>query len=276
MNVKKVVSGILKYTVMVFVVIVSVVPLLWVIMASFKTNAQILNEPFGLPTSIGFEAYADVLNKYEMFSYALNSLIVSVVSTAAALLIFAMGAYVLAKYDFWGKKVFYILFTMTLLVPGHTKSQPIFSLVTALKLYDTKQALILVYLSAGMAMSVFVLRAAFMSVPKELSEAASVEGAGFFRIFWQINVPLAKTGITTAGILMFLSNWNEYYFAMLLTSSPKNRTLPLALRFFNDAFSYDYTKMFAALTIAILPGIIIYMFAQEQIQESFASSGVKG
>ena len=89
-------------------------------------------------------------------------------------------------------------------------------------------------------------------------------------------MPLAKTGIFTAGILMFLGNWNEYYFAALLTSSARNRTLPVSLASFNQAFSYDYTRMFAALTLVVLPGIIIYMFAQEQVQASVAGSVVKG
>ena len=125
-------------------------------------------------------------------------------------------------------------------------------------------------------MSMFILKSTFMSIPKSLDEAAAIEGAGFFRIFWKINLPLAKSGLATAGILMFLNNWNEYFYASLLTSSDLNRTLPLALQFFNEAFSYDYTKLFAALTVVVLPGIILYAFAQEQVQESIAASGVKG
>lgn len=271
-----VIVNILMYAFMAFIVLVSVFPLIWVLISSFKSNAQIMNEPFALPDSLNFEAYREVLESYDMIHYALNSLMIASVATAVALIIFSMGAYVIAKYDFPGKNLFYILFTMTMLVPGHTKAQPIFSLVTRLKLYDTKAALMLVYISAGMAMTIFILKSAFMSIPKELSESAEIDGAGFFRIFWQINLPLAKSGISAAGILMFLGNWNEYFYAMLLTSSAKNRTLPLALAFFNDAFSYDYTKMFAALTIAVLPGILIYMLLQENIQASYASSGVKG
>lgn len=273
---RKLVSTVFTYFVLGFVVIVSTLPIIWVLISSFKTNAQIMNDPFSLPTSISFKAYFDVFEQYNMLQYSLNSLVIAVVSTTISLLVFSMGAYVIAKYDFRGKNFFFLLFTLTMIVPGHTKAQPIFSIISALDLYDTKAALMLVYISTGMALSVFILRSAFMSIPKDLDEAAEVDGMGFFRIFWSVNLPLAKAGLSTAGILMFLNNWNEYFYAMLLTSSAKNRTLPLALAFFNDAFSYDYTKMFAALTIAVIPGIIIYVIAQEQIQESFASSGVKG
>jgi raffinose/stachyose/melibiose transport system permease protein len=125
-------------------------------------------------------------------------------------------------------------------------------------------------------MSLFVLRSAFMAEPQELDEAATIDGAGFFRVFFKVNLPLVRTGLSTAGVLMFLGNWNEYYYAALLTSSAKNRTLPVALSFFNQAFSYDYTRMFAALTLVVLPGIIIYMIAQEQVTASVATTGIKG
>ena len=115
-----------------------------------------------------------------------------------------------------------------------------------------------------------------MAIPKSLDEAAIVDGAGFMRIFWSINLPLAKSALTTAGILMFLNNWNEYYFASLLTMSDSQRTLPIALSYFTSEFSYNYTELFAALAIVVLPGIILYIFAQEQVQVSMASTGIKG
>jgi raffinose/stachyose/melibiose transport system permease protein len=183
---------------------------------------------------------------------------------------------VIAKYRFPGKNLFYALFTLTLLVPGHTRTQPIFSIIMNLSLYDTKTGLMLVYLSGGLAMSMFILRATFLSVPYELNEAATIDGAGFLRTFMTVILPLSKTGLSTAGVMMFLGNWNEYFYAALLTSSPANRTLPVALSFFNQAFSYDYTRMFAALTIVVLPGILLYVFAQEQVTASVASSGIKG
>ena len=151
-----------------------------------------------------------------------------------------------------------------------------FSLVTKLNLYDNIWGVALVYMSMGLAISIFILKPAFMSVPKSLDEAAVIEGANFFTVFFKINLPLAKGGLATAGILMFLGNWNEYFYASILTSSDLTRTLPLALQFFTEAFSYNYTRLFAALTVVILPGIILYVIAQEQVQASVATSGIKG
>ena len=134
----------------------------------------------------------------------------------------------------------------------------------------------LVYLSSGMALSMFILKATFQTIPAELNEAATLDGASFLKTFLLINMPLAKSGMVTAGVLMFLANWNEFYYANLLISSPSNRTLPVVTVLFNSMFNYNYTYTFAALTIVILPGIILYSLMQKQVQESIVASGVKG
>lgn len=275
-NIVKLIKGIISYGILLFTVIVSIFPILWIAMSAFKTNGQILSNPFSLPTSFDFTPFIKAFTQYNFLLYTFNSFFISSLATLMALFIFTLAAYVLAKYEFRGKNLFYILFTLTLLVPGHTKAQPIFSLILSLDIYDTPWALILVYLSNGMALAVFILKAAFNTIPKSLDEAALIDGANFWKIFTKINLPLIKSGLATAGILMFLGNWNEYFYAMLLTTSSKNRTLPLALAFFTETFSYNYTEMFAALTIVVLPGIIVYTLAQEQVQKSVASSGVKG
>lgn len=264
------------YLILLFTVFVSIFPILWVFVSSFKTNKAILSSPFSLPDAISIQPYIDVFTQYNFAKYFGNSLLISLVSTAAALFIYALAAYVIARYEFRGKNLLYVLFTITLLVPHHAKAQPIFSLIFKMGLYDTKSALILVYTSTGMALALFILRATFMTIPKSLDEAALIDGCNFWQIFWKVNVPLARSGLATAGILMFLANWNEYFYAVILISGEKNRTLPVALGFFNEAFSYNYTKMFAALTIVVVPGIILYLLAQEQVQKSVASSGVKG
>ena len=275
---KKLVTNVFIYLVEAFVITICVFPIIWVIVSSFRTNAEILAGPFSFPSSLetGFDAYRYLFEKYRFVLYFKNSLITSVLSTVIALICFSMAAFVLAKFRFPGRNLLFALFTITMLVPGHSKAQPIFSMINAMGQYDELSGLTIVYLGGGIAMSIFVLRSAFIAIPKELDEAATIDGASFIRTFVSINLPLSKSGLATAGILMFLSNWNEYFYASLLTSSESRRTLPVALEFFNQSFSYDYTNMFAALTIVIVPAIIMYVFAQDQVQASVASSGLKG
>lgn len=273
-----VLTRIFMYIFIIHTILISVFPVLWVILSSFKTNAEILNGAFVMPSSIqtGLEAYRYMFEKYDFISYFFNSLKVSLLSTIVSLVIYSMAAYALAKFRFPGRNLLFGLFTITLLVPATAKAQPIFSLIIRMNLYNSLTGLSLVYISCGMAMSLFILRSAFLSVPKELDEAARIDGASFLQTFFVVNVPLAKSGMATAGTLMFLNNWNEYFYASMLTHTAEARTMPVALQFFNQSFSYDYTKMFAALTLVIVPGVIVYLLMQKQVQQSMAASGLKG
>ena len=269
-------SRFVMYAVLAFTVIVSGFPIVWVIISSFKTNAQILTNPFALPTAFSFSGYEKAW-KYCNFPVIYgNSFTISLTATFLSLFIFSLAAYVIAKYKFKGRNLLYTLFVLTLLVPTMARAQPILRLVMQLNLYDTKAALILVYATTGMATCLFILRGVFMSIPTEFSEAAWIEGAGFIRTFFSINLPLAKSGLATAGTLLFLANWNEYYYAMLLTMKEVNRTVPFAITYFDNTFNFDYTSMFAALTLVILPALIVYAIFQEQIAASLVASGVKG
>jgi raffinose/stachyose/melibiose transport system permease protein len=267
---------IFTYSVMLFVVAVSIFPILWVIVSSFKTNKDILGNPFALPKKLDFQVYKDVITEYNFLGYFKNSLLISTSSTLIALFIYSLAGYIFGKFNFRGKNFLFAICTITLLVPGYSRAQPIFSLITKLGLYNTKTGLILVYISFGMAMALFILRLTFMSIPKDFDEAALIDGAGFWRVFWSVNLPLARSGLATAGVLMFIGVWNEFFYALILTTDQSNRTLPVAVQFFKEAFSYNYTRLFAALTLVIIPGIVIYALVQEQIQKSVSSAGVKG
>lgn len=144
--VKKGLSCVLMYSVMLFVIIISLFPILWVILSSFKTNAEILGNPLSLPASFSFDAFIHLFENYNFPVYFANSLLSSVVATAVSLLIYSMGAYVIAKYRFPGRMLLYLLFTITLLVPGHSRTQPIFSLIMKLGLYDNIWGVTAVYL----------------------------------------------------------------------------------------------------------------------------------
>ncbi|WP_105616913.1 carbohydrate ABC transporter permease [Vallitalea okinawensis] len=274
--IKKILSWLGIYSVMIFTVVVSIIPLIWVIISSLKSNKEILGSPFSLPTGLDLSAYINVIETTNLMLYFKNSMVVTLTSTIIALFIYALAAYVFAKFDFKGKNSLFILFSITLLIPGHARAQPIFALINNLNLYDTLSGLTLVYISGGLAVTLFILKATFMSIPRELDEAAIIDSASFWQVFTKINLPLAKSGLATGGILMFLGNWNEFYYGAMLLSAESKRTLPVSLQFFNEQFSYNYTELFAAITLATLPSVILYLCVQEQVQQSIASSGVKG
>ena len=273
---KKIMLNIIIYALMIFIIFISAYPLFWVVISSFKTNAQILNNPFSMPVSLSFSLYYELLTLNNFTLFISNSFIVASVSTGISLIIYSMAGFVFAKFNFPLRKLLFALFVMTMMVPGMARVQPIFTLINRLNMYDTLQGLTFVYISFGIAMSLFILRTAFAAVPYTLDEAAVLDGAGFFKRFWHVNLPLAKNGLITAGTLMFFGNWNEFYYASLFSVTESTRTLPVTMAFLHEQFSYNFPRLFSALTIVILPGLVLYIVAQEHIRVSVVSSGIKG
>ena len=267
---------VLRFIFLGFFVLISVGPLLWVIMSSFKTNKEILSNAFALPTSWAPVGYKAALEMAPIFTFYKNSIIVSVISTVLNVVVVSMAAYVLARHKFRGNTFIVLMLSMSLLIPTASLLMPIYKIMTALGLLNTRLALILVYAALGLPTSLFLFRSYFQGIPKELEEAAYIDGAGFFRTFFIIVFPLAKPGLATGAILQFLTSWNEFMFALILTSDTKVRTLPLALNYFTSQFSFNYTAMFAALTMVIMPSIIVYTILQEQITSSMVDGAVKG
>ena len=168
-----------------------------------------------------------------------------------------------------------MLLSLSLVIPMAALLNPVYIVVNGMGLADTKTGLILVYTALNLPMSLLILRGTFLSIPKSLEEAAYVDGAGFFRTFIQIMMPCAKGGLASAAVLAFLNNWNEFTFALVLTSGQEARTLPLSLSYFTSQFSFNYTAMFAAITIAVIPSIAVFAIFQEQVVSSLTAGAVK-
>ena len=267
---------VLRFLFLGFFVVISIGPLIWIIMSSFKSNKEILSSAFALPSSFSLSGYKAALDMAPIFKFYGNSIIISVLSTLLNVVVVSMAAYVLARHKFKGSTFVTLLLSVSLLIPTAALLMPIYKIMTAIGLFDTRTGLILVYAALGLPTSLFIFKSYFQSIPKELEEAACIDGAGFFRTFFVIVFPLAKPGLATGAILQFLTSWNEFMFAMILTKSTSVRTLPLALNYFTSQFSFNYTAMFAALTMVILPSIIIYILLQEQITSSMVEGSVKG
>ncbi len=268
--------SILKWLYIIIMSSLSIIPLIWIVMSSFKTNNEIMNSAFSLPNQINFNGYASALKIAPIFKYYINSIIVSTFSTIVNVVLVSMAAYALVRFIFRGKKFLLIMLSSSLLVPTAAILMPIYIIFTKLYLYDTLIGLILIYAALGLPVSLFVMRSYFQNIPREIEEAAYVDGAGVIKTFFTIMMPIAKPGLATIAILQFLTSWNEFMFALILTKNQAVRTLPLALNYFKSQFTFNFTAMFAALTMVILPSIIIYFILQEQVTESIVAGSMKG
>ena len=273
---KDILWRIFRFVFLGFMALISVGPLVWIVMASFKSNKEILSSAFALPTSLSFDGYKAALDLAPIFKFYGNSVVISFTSTLLNILIVSMAAYVLARYTFKGSTFITLLLSASLLVPTSALLMPIYKIMMGIGLFDTRSGLVLVYAALGLPTSLFVFKSYFQGIPKELEEAAYIDGAGFYRTFFVIVFPLAKSGLATRAILQFLTSWNEFMFGLVLTKSTEVRTLPLALNYFTSQFSFNYTAMFAALTMVILPSIVIYVLLQEQVTTSMVAGSVKG
>ena len=235
-----------------------------------------MSNGLSLPSSFSFDGFAQALEMAPILKFFGNSLIVALLATVLNVFFLSMAGYVFAKKQFRFKNTIYAILSLSMVIPTTALMNPVYSIIVDLGLYDTKAALVLVYIALNMPISLMILRSAFASIPKELEEAAYIDGAGFFRTFIQVMMPCAKGGLASAGVLCFLESWNEFTFALLLTSSADTRTLPLSLSYFTSQFSFNYTAMFAAITIAVVPSIIVFAIFQEQVCSSMTAGSVKG
>jgi raffinose/stachyose/melibiose transport system permease protein len=255
---------------------IAVGPLFWVFISSFKTNREILASAFALPTSWDFKGYRAALDLSPIFDFYKNSIFISFISTFLNLFIVSMSAYVIGRFEFKGRKSLTYMMSSSLLIPTAALMMPVYIIWTKLGFYDTRLGLILIYAALGLPTSFFILRSHFMTVPKEIEEAALMDGAGFCTTFFQIVLPMVRSGLATAAILQFLTSWNEFMFALILTKSKNVRTLPLALNYFTSQFSFNYTAMFAGIIMVVLPSILIYTILQEQVTDSMVEGSIKG
>lgn len=254
------------------VLVVSLYPILWVFINSFKTTPGGLD----LPTVWVTDGYKTIFTKLNIASYFGNSILVAVGSTLISVAFVTMAAYVCARMQFRGRTLVTFMFASTLFIPQYAISFPLYQLAHSLGLYDTRTGLMLVYTGLNIAISFFIIKGYFASIPKEMEEAAQIDGCTYTGAFVRIMLPLAMPGVSTGIVLAFLNNWNEFYFASLLLQSKKNMTIPALLGQFTTAYAMDVNGMFSAIIVAIVPTIILFSCCSEMFVHSLTDGAVKG
>jgi raffinose/stachyose/melibiose transport system permease protein len=266
----------ITYGLMAFVIVMSVGPFVWVVMSSLKTNVEVLGSPLSLPTTLNLEGYVTALTRTQFPRFFLNSMIASAGGTALAIGVFGMGAWALARRQFPGARWIYALLISTLLISLLPMLQPITLVIRNLGLYDTLWALILIYAAKGLPITIFILHSYFKTIPRDLEEAAGLDGASMWQTYRHVGLPLARPAIAAASVLIFLNAWNDFLFPLLVTQSEDTRTLSYALRFFMNAFAQDYPTLLAAVVLTLIPSVVVYVALQEQVQKSLVGGAVRG
>lgn len=270
-------SGWSMHVILMFWTILIIIPILWVVMNSFKTSASILTEPYSLPIPPEFMNYKKAWAEVGLGRGFFNSLYITALSVVSIVFFAAMPAYVMARKAFRGKKIVYYYFISGLMFPTFVAMVPLFLLMSDLNLLDSHFGLLLVYTSYSLPFTIFILFAFFRTLPKSLEEAALVDGAGPYRTFFSVMLPLAKPGLISAAIFNVVGIWNEYVIALILIQSPELKTLPVSVANLMLVMQYktDWGALYAGLILSIIPVIIIYLIFQKQLSAQTTSGAVK-
>lgn len=256
--------------------LVCLIPFFFLILCTLKTQKELMkNGVFAIPESLYLDNFIEVLTG-NIWQYFLNSVIVMAVSLLILLLFSAFAAYPLSRWKFRFNKPIYSLIVACMSVPIHVTLLPIFMMSVNTGLYDSIWALIGPYVAFNLPISVFILTTFMASVPKDLEEAAGIDGCGRYGIFWKIMLPLVKPGLSTLVIYDGVNIWNEFSFALTLTQTASNRTLPLAVNEFQGQYTMNIPMIMTVLFISILPMIVVYIFAKDKLIEGMMAGAVKG
>ena len=253
------------YALLTALALVALLPTLWVMVSSLKTGAQIYSGSSLIPDPLTTQGYRDSFAQIHLQDSLLNSLLYAVCGTLGALTTALLAAYPIARFRFPFRNGIAGLFSLALAVPVVGLATPEFFIVRELGLFDTKLGLILFYSALFFPLSFVILRAFLLSLPVETEEAAMVDGAGYLTILIRVVMPLARPGLATVAVVVFIGIWNEFFFANLLTASLGNQNVQLALASFHSQFGFNVTGSLASATLIMLVPIVAFLILQRQV-----------
>ncbi len=247
-----------------------IVPLLWVIMSSFKTSSEIFASPFALPERMRFDNYANAWTTAGIGSFFVNSVVVVFGALVVTMLFGSMSAYVLARFQFPGNRFIYYLMLAGLTFPIFLAIVPLFFVLRGVGLLNTLPGLILVYAAFAFPFTVFFLYSFFRSLSTSIAEAAALDGAGEWRTFFSVMLPMARPGLATVAILNFVGLWNQFLLPVALNTNTDNYVLTQGMAAFASqaGYSVDFGALFAAVVITVVPVLVVYLVFQRQLQGS--------
>ncbi|MGR8007554.1 carbohydrate ABC transporter permease [Streptomyces hypolithicus] len=259
-------------------VVMAAGPLIWVAMTAFRSSGEILSDPMGFPVSLHWENFTHAWTEANIGRYALNSLVILAGSLTGTMLLGSMAAYVIARFTFPGNRFVFLLFAGGMMFPVILALVPLFAVMENFGLLDTRPGLIIAYIAYSLPFTTFFLTSFFRTLPVGVQEAAMVDGASHTRTFFQIMMPMAKPGLVSIGIFNFLGQWNQYLLPLLLNNEDESSyVLPqgLASLAISQGYRGDWGALFAGLTIAMLPVLVVYAVFQRQVQAGLTAGALK-
>lgn len=279
MNKKKITpGGILRDTGGLFYALAVLFPVFWVIYTSFKTNKEFVANPWALPSSLQFENYKNAWVKIDFQTYAGNSLVITILSVILVVILSSTVSYILVRSQKWWGEFLLMVFIAGLYVPTALILPSEFTVMYKLELWNTRVGLGILYVVFSLPYSILVMSGFYRSMPKELEEAAAIDGCSVHKTFWKVIFPLSKNGIITIIIFNFVWIWNDYIFALTFMQDKELQTLPVGIIALMESFKLkaDWVTLFAGLNIVMIPSILVYICFQKYLTRGLTTGSVKG
>jgi alpha-1,4-digalacturonate transport system permease protein len=267
-------AAVIRATLLTGGAVLMVAPIVWAALSSFKTPSELAQSPPTLlPGQIAASNYTEALTSFNFAQYFLNSVIVTVAATALTLAINSMAAYALAKYNFRGRDTLFLITLSTIMIPIQVILLPVYQVVASMGMANSLLGLIIP--PAATPTGVFLLRQYMLTIPDELIEAARIDGAGEFTIFWRVVLPLCKPALAVVAIFSMIWRWNDFLWPLLIAQDEAVYTLPVALARFSSQLVVPFNLVLAMSVLSILPVIVIFLLMQKQIVTGIAQTGLK-
>ena len=269
--------GISQFFLLVWALLV-ILPLVWMVVSAFKTDSEILSSPWSIPAALQFDNFVRAWNDARIGRYIWNTVVVVTGGVVGTLIVSSMAAYALSRFTFPGNRFLYYLFVAGLMFPTFLALVPLYFVVDDLGLLGTKHGLILVYIAYSLPFSIFFLHGFFKNLPGDLAEAAVIDGAGPYRVFFEIMLPLARSGLIAMAIFNFLGQWNQYLLPLVLNAEQSNYVIAQGLQALNlnQGYRSDWSALFAGLTITMVPMLVVYIVFQRRLEGGLTAGALKG
>ncbi|MGK0465595.1 carbohydrate ABC transporter permease [Clostridium sp.] len=273
---QKIKSTILTAT-LIIVAVIQLYPLIWLVLVSFKDNTEIFGgNVLGLPKVWKISNYTSALTSGKVGVYFINSVVVTGATIVISSILIATSSYAIARMKWKYSKLTLIIFLLGMMVPIHSTLLPLFLILRKLNILNTYWALIIPYVAFALPMGIFIMTSFLEGIPKELEEAACIDGCNIYQIFYKIVLPLLKPSLATVAIFTYLASWNELMFANTFLNNPDLKTLPVGIMSMAGQHATEWGPILAGLVIATLPTILIYIPLSNQVQKSLMTGAVKG
>ena len=263
------------YLVAFFVLSAIIIPLTFSVLGGFRTNQQLVQDPVGFPNPWTGSNYTSILQSGDFWRQVFNSTVIALLTAAMVLPAASMAAFVIARYSFHGRELFYGLFTLGLLFPVAVAILPLFIVLRQVGLLSNPLGVALPQAAFGLPIAIIIMRPFFRAIPQELQDAAAIDGCTPLRFYWSVMLPLSRPVLSTIAVITIVGSWNAFFLPLLVLIDPDKATLPIGVNNVSTQYSTDFALVLAYTTLAMVPALIFYAIAERQIIGGLTAGAVK-